>query len=153
MGRKVLDGVATIVTPDTLLAWHRRLIAQKYDGVRGADPGDRERGKKSKRWWCGCCKRTRLGYRRIHGALSNLGHKIARSTIAGIASPANVLWMNQIGRRVTTEFPSLLAGADVQTVKLPPQPPNLSHLERNHPGLQNRPTIPGPTSFPKSSEG
>jgi len=24
--------VATIVTPETLLAWHRRLIAQKYDG-------------------------------------------------------------------------------------------------------------------------
>src|SRR5256885_10272747 len=32
LGRKVLDGVATMVTPDTLLAWHRRLIAQKYDG-------------------------------------------------------------------------------------------------------------------------
>ena len=32
LGRKVLAQVATIVTPETLLAWHRRLIAQKYDG-------------------------------------------------------------------------------------------------------------------------
>src|SRR5215831_10063943 len=32
LGSKLLREVATIVTPETLLAWHRRLIAQKYDG-------------------------------------------------------------------------------------------------------------------------
>jgi hypothetical protein len=32
LGRTVLALVATIVTPETLLAWHRKLIAQKYDG-------------------------------------------------------------------------------------------------------------------------
>jgi putative transposase len=32
LGSKLLQEVATIVTPETLLAWHRRLIAQKYDG-------------------------------------------------------------------------------------------------------------------------
>ena len=32
IGRKILDDVATIVTPETLLAWHRKLIAKKYDG-------------------------------------------------------------------------------------------------------------------------
>jgi len=32
LGSKLLRDVATIVTPETLLAWHRRLIAQKYDG-------------------------------------------------------------------------------------------------------------------------
>jgi hypothetical protein len=31
--RKLLQEVATIVTPETLLAWHRRLIAQKYEGT------------------------------------------------------------------------------------------------------------------------
>ena len=32
LGRKILAQVATIVTPETLLAWHRKLIAHKYDG-------------------------------------------------------------------------------------------------------------------------
>jgi putative transposase len=32
LGRKLLAEVASIVTPETLLAWHRKLIAQKYDG-------------------------------------------------------------------------------------------------------------------------
>src|SRR6476659_6583240 len=38
LGRKVLREVATIVTPETLLRWHQRLIAQKYNGgaKRGA---------------------------------------------------------------------------------------------------------------------
>src|ERR1043166_5361386 len=34
LGRKVLVELGTIVTPETLLAWHRRLIAQKYDGSK-----------------------------------------------------------------------------------------------------------------------
>jgi hypothetical protein len=33
LGRQLLAQVATIVTPETLLAWHRKLIAEKYDGT------------------------------------------------------------------------------------------------------------------------
>src|SRR6478752_727325 len=39
LGRKVLKAIATIVTPETLFAWHRRLIAQKYDGSACRTPG------------------------------------------------------------------------------------------------------------------
>jgi hypothetical protein len=39
LGRKLLAEVATIVTPKTLLAWQRRLIAQKYDGSANRGPG------------------------------------------------------------------------------------------------------------------
>src|SRR4051794_31219188 len=39
LGRKLLAEVATIVTPATLLRWHQRLIAQKYDGGGKRGPG------------------------------------------------------------------------------------------------------------------
>src|SRR5499427_9187700 len=39
LGRKVLVELGTIVTPETLLAWHRRLMAQKYDGSKRRGPG------------------------------------------------------------------------------------------------------------------
>jgi putative transposase len=39
LGRRVLREIATIVTPDTLLAWHRTLIARKYDGSTRRGPG------------------------------------------------------------------------------------------------------------------
>jgi hypothetical protein len=39
LGRKVLAEVASVVTPETLLAWHRKLIAQKYDGTAHRSPG------------------------------------------------------------------------------------------------------------------
>jgi len=32
LGRKMLKDLCAIVTPDTILRWHRRLIAKKYDG-------------------------------------------------------------------------------------------------------------------------
>ena len=39
LGRRALAAVATIVTPETLLAWHRKLIARKYDGTASRGPG------------------------------------------------------------------------------------------------------------------
>jgi putative transposase len=39
LGRRVLHELATLVTPETLLAWHRRLIARKYDGSKQRGPG------------------------------------------------------------------------------------------------------------------
>src|SRR6266852_792644 len=39
LGRKLLAELATIVTPETLLAWHRKLVAQKYDGGGKRGPG------------------------------------------------------------------------------------------------------------------
>src|SRR6516165_2904519 len=39
LGRRVLAEIATLVTPETLLAWHRKLIAQKYDGTAHRSEG------------------------------------------------------------------------------------------------------------------
>src|SRR5215471_8709924 len=39
LSRKVVRQIATIVTPETLLMWHRKLIANKYDGSAYRSPG------------------------------------------------------------------------------------------------------------------
>jgi transposase InsO family protein len=85
LGRKLLSELATLVTPDTLLAWHRKLIAQKYDGHDKRRPGRPRTGKELESLVVRMAEENRTwGYRRIQGALSTLGHKLARSTIADI---------------------------------------------------------------------
>jgi putative transposase len=84
LGRRRLRDVATIVTPDTILRWHRRLIARKwtYTRRRGGRPGVLTEirrlvvrmAEENPTW----------GYTRILGALKNVGHRVSRSTIARI---------------------------------------------------------------------
>src|ERR1700680_2162810 len=61
LGRKILREVATLVTPETLLAWHRKLIANKYDGTSRRRPGRRRPPTRSKPWWCNSPSRTGIG--------------------------------------------------------------------------------------------
>src|SRR5438128_11968967 len=85
LSRKVLAQVATIVTPQTLLAWHRKLIAKKYDGSAYRTPGRPRTATEISGLVVRMAEENRgWGYRRIQGALSNLGHVLARTTIAGI---------------------------------------------------------------------
>src|SRR6059036_3925306 len=85
LGRKLLAHVATIVTPETLLAWHRKLIAQKYDGSPFRTPGRRRTLKEVADLVVRMAEENRAwGYRRIQGALANLGHLLAHNTIANI---------------------------------------------------------------------
>ena len=39
IGRKLLGQLETLVTPDTLLRWHRELVAQKWNFVHRRGPG------------------------------------------------------------------------------------------------------------------
>jgi putative transposase len=86
LGRKVAGEVAQIVRPETILRWHRRLVAQKFDGSK--DRGAASPAAKSEaieelvlklagenRDW---------GYRRLAGALGNLGHRMSHQTVANI---------------------------------------------------------------------
>src|SRR5438270_4932130 len=85
LGRKHLTEVATIVTPETLLAWHRKLIAQKYDGSAQRGPGRPRTAPAIEALVVRLAEENRAwGYRRLQGVLSHLGHQIARSTIAAI---------------------------------------------------------------------
>jgi transposase InsO family protein len=85
LSRKVLAQVATIVTPETLLAWHRRLIAKKYDGSAYRNPGRPKTLAEISELVLRMAEENRTwGYRRIQGAIANLGHVLAYTTIANI---------------------------------------------------------------------
>jgi putative transposase len=87
LGRKTLLKLDTIVSPDTLLRWHRRLVAQKWNFAARREPGRP-----------GIMRRipelivrmavdnSSWGYTRIQGALANVGHKVARGTVANVLS-------------------------------------------------------------------
>ncbi len=85
VGRQGLFQIETLVTPDTLLRWHRQLIARKYDGSESRRPGRPrtavEIGEVVLRM---AHENPRWGYTRIRGALYNLGHEIGRNTIKRI---------------------------------------------------------------------
>jgi hypothetical protein len=84
LGRRRLGDVATIATPDTILRWHRQLIARKwtYAKRKGGRPGGFgeirrlvvRMAEENPTW----------GYTRIVGALKNVGRRVSRSTIARI---------------------------------------------------------------------
>ena len=85
LGWRMLNELTTIVTPATLLGWHRRLIARKYDGSQRRGPGRPRLQDEIQRLVVRMATENRdWGYRRIQGALANLGHEVARSTIANI---------------------------------------------------------------------
>ena len=86
LGQQALAEIATIVKPDTILAWHRTLVAQKFDGFQQRrSPGrptiDQElealiiRIAQENRSW---------GYDRIVGALANLGLKVSAQTVGNV---------------------------------------------------------------------
>ena len=67
------------------LRWYRRLIAQTYDGSarrgRGRPMTRRDVAARVVRM---AVENPQWGYTRIRGALSNLGHEIARTTVKRI---------------------------------------------------------------------
>src|SRR5215813_11581536 len=71
LGRRVLAQVATVVTPETLLAWHRRLIANKYDGSAFRTPGRPLTSTEISNLVIRMAEENSgWGYRRIQGAMS-----------------------------------------------------------------------------------
>jgi transposase InsO family protein len=88
-GRAALRHLATIVTPDTLLRWHRQLIARKWtyarkSGQRGVLVEIRQLVVRM------ATENPTWGYTRIQGALSNVGHRVGRSTIRRILKAAGL---------------------------------------------------------------
>jgi putative transposase len=86
LGRKTLRELTTIVTPDTILRWHRELVAQKWDHSEKHKSVGRPHirqvivdlivrfAQENPSW----------GYDRIQGALANLGYHISDTTVGNV---------------------------------------------------------------------
>ena len=83
--RRVLREIGSIVSPDTLLAWHRHLIVRKDDGHPRRGPGRPPVPAEIQQLVVRMATENRQwGYTRIQGALANLGHDVGRGTVANI---------------------------------------------------------------------
>ena len=86
LGRKRLEEVGTLFTPDTILRWHRMLIAKKWDYSERRKSTGRPQlkleivelilrfARENPSW----------GYDRIQGALANLGHDVSDQTVGNV---------------------------------------------------------------------
>lgn len=105
VGRRALLKLDTVVSPDTLMRWHRRLVAQKWNFAHRRSPGRpgimREisalivRMAQDNSGW---------GYTRIQGALANLGHKVGRGTVANVLEREGIEPARLICRTVRDQF-------------------------------------------------
>jgi putative transposase len=85
LGRKTLRELTTIVTPDTILRWHRELVAKKINSSDKRKPGRPHirqeivdaivRFARENPAW---------RYDRIQGALKNLNYHISASTVGNV---------------------------------------------------------------------
>ena len=86
LGRKMLCQIATIVSPDSILRWHRKLIAAKWDHSKRRKSSGRARisGEVVKLVLKFAKENPSWGYDRIQGALANIGHTISDTSVRNI---------------------------------------------------------------------
>jgi len=126
LGRKALEQVACVAKPDTILAWYRKLVAQKFDGsgqrsYPGRPPVKHQivelmvqMARENSSW----------GYDRIVGALANLGHVVSDQTVGNILrrhglAPAPKRSQNTSWKEFIASHMAVLAGVDFFTVEVP----------------------------------
>ncbi|HEV7579604.1 MAG TPA: integrase core domain-containing protein [Mycobacterium sp.] len=90
--RDVLRRVRLLVRPETVLRWHRNLVAQRHAAVSRPRRAGRPRTVRSIRALVLRLARENSGwgYRRIHGELLVLGIKVAASTVWEILNDAGI---------------------------------------------------------------
>lgn len=104
LGRRLLAEVCRIVTPDTLLRWHARLVARKYDGSEKRCPGRPGVMKRIRELTVQMAKENGTwGYRRIQGSLANLGHRVGRSTVRRILKSQGIEPAPKRGKQMSWE--------------------------------------------------
>ena len=124
IGRKGLLQLDTLVSPDTLMRWHRCLVAEKWDFSKRRGPGRpgvmREISRLIVRM---AQENSGWGYTRIQGALANLNHQVGRGTIANVLKRNGIEPAPERSKRTTWStflraHWSVLAATDFFTVEV-----------------------------------
>jgi putative transposase len=126
LGRKLLAQVSTLVSPDTILRWHRLLVARKWDysDRRQKTPGRPALSQEIRALVVRFAQENpSWGYDRIQGALANVGHEISATSVANILKEQGIEPAPQ--RRRSTTWKTfiqahwqVLAGIDFSTVEV-----------------------------------
>jgi len=92
LGKKTLADVMSVVKPETLLAWHRKLIARKFDGsTHRRYPGRPRIDPAVEKLIIQFAQENRTwGYDRIVGALKNVGYTVGDQTVGNILKRHNL---------------------------------------------------------------
>jgi putative transposase len=125
LGRKALKRVACVAKADTILAWYRRLIAQKFDGSKHRSyPGRPRVGREVTDLIVRMARENSgWGYDRIVGALANLGHVVSDQTVGNVLrrygiSPAPKRSQSTTWKQFIAAHMAVLAGVDFFTVEV-----------------------------------
>lgn len=85
LGLKALGELTAIVKPETILGWHRKLVAKKFDGSANRKPGRPRVSQEIESLVVRLAQENKAwGYDRIVGALANLGHEVSDQTVGNI---------------------------------------------------------------------
>src|SRR5260370_16654847 len=92
LGRKALEGLPAVAKPDTLLAWYRKLIANKFDGSKFRKSRGRPRvDEETERLVVRMAKENPgWGYDRIVGAIATLGLRLSDLPARNIRPPNDI---------------------------------------------------------------
>ena len=93
LGRKQLQLIGTLFTPDTVLLWHRQLVANKWDfsDRKDSKPGrPRVRQEIVDLTLKFAQENPTWGYDRIQGELAKVGFKITDTTVANILKAGGI---------------------------------------------------------------
>jgi len=123
LGRRALEQFASLVTPETILRWHRRLIAEKWTFPRLWPSRRKVMAEIAALTVRFARENPTLGYDRIQGALANLGHRVAPNTIKKILrrhgiDPAPVRQTKTSWRRFLRIHSDVIAAADFFTTEV-----------------------------------
>jgi putative transposase len=85
LGRKLLNDVAHVAKPETILGWYHKLVAAKFDGSKNRrSPGRPRINVEVEKLVVKIARENDWGSRRIVGALANLGYKVSHQTVRNI---------------------------------------------------------------------